>query len=329
MNDNWQNTLSVLKQRFGDKVQENYPFSKLTTLEIGGPIKAFIEVTTVDELTAVLNFAQEHNLPFLVIGGGSNLLVSDEPVEMLVIKNSITGVTDNGDGTLAVAAGTNLGTLVDFTIEHGLDGMSTMKGIPGSVGGAIYGSAGAYGDNIRDHLLSVTYLDHGQVKTLRKDEFTTGYRDSFFKKDKNLIIISAVFGDFGQADSEHLKAESEQILIKRTDKYPPNTKCPGSFFKNVIATDIDSEVLKKIPQEKIMYGKIPAGYLLESVGAKEDFLGAIRIASNHANTFFNTGNGTAKDFYALAKKYQQKVKDEYGILLEPEVQFVNLPALEA
>lgn len=317
--------INRLKQQFGDKVEENKKFSELTTLKIGGEIKAFIEVNSPDELVDMLKFITKKNTPFLIIGGGSNLLVSDEGVELLVIKNNVTGITQN-DNRLTVQSGTVLQDLVNYTIEHGLSGLHKMTGIPGTVGGAIYGNAGAYGQTISNHITSVKFFDGESVRQFSKDECGFDYRFSSFKKDKSLIILEAEF-ELPNDDSERLKQESDDILETRLKRYPKGIMCPGSFFKNVVADTLTPQQLAKAPQEKIVYSKLPAGVLLEEVGAKGDSFKGITIAPYHANLFINTGSGTAENFYKLAKKYFEKVKEKYGIELEPEVQLINLPPL--
>jgi len=331
-------------------LQENIPLSSLTTLKIGGPARWFIEVTTQEDLTGAIKYAKQKNIPYLLIGGGSNLLVSDQGFPGLVIKNQVTGIravipakagiqektgsriNSQREGvlpgmTIVVQAGTDLNDLVDYTITHGLDGISTMKGIPGTVGGAVYGSAGAYGDNIRDYLVNIRCFDGERIVEIGKDDYQTGYRDSIFKTQLNLIILEVWFSGFPKADPQKLLDESIHILSIRSEKYPPDTLCPGSFFKNVPIDNLSQEVLNKIPQEKIRFNKIPAGFLLEAVGAKGDQIGQIKVAQNHANTFINLGHGSASDFYNLALKHQQAVKDKFGITLEPEVQLINLPPL--
>ena len=136
---------------------------------------------------------------------------------------------------------------------------------------------------------------------------------------------------------EDLRAESEKILAVRAEKYPPNTKCPGSFFKNVEMDRLAPEVIDKVntkfrefgkdPDHLNRFGKIPVGPLIEVLGGNGDRIGQIQISKNHGNTFINLGQGTASDFWSLAHKWQQKVKTEFGITLEPEVQLINLPAL--
>lgn len=159
--------------------------------------------------------------------------------------------------------------------------------------------------------------------TLSKEECQFGYRDSIFKQTKEPILEVTFLLE--PEDPEILKKEAEEILSKRLVKYPPGIKCPGSFFKNLVVSEIPLEILKNIPPEKIVYGKLPAGALLEAVGAKGQPLDGTAISKSHANLFINTGTGTAKAFYSLAKTYAQKVKAKFGITLEPEVQLINLP----
>lgn len=312
------------------KFIENYLISNVTTLQIGGPAKKFVSVKTEQELIEAIKYAKQNDIDFLVIGGGSNLLVNDQGVDCLVIKNEITG-TDLKGATLKVRSGIKLQDVVDFTIKKGLSGLHKLTGIPGTLGGAVFGNAGAYGQTISDNIHSVVVLnerseskdDHPSQVTLSKKECNFDYRDSIFKKNHS-IILEVTFKLEG-ADPNILKKEADDILSKRLIKYPKGIKCPGSFFKNIVAETLPREILDKIPQDKIVYGKLPAGYLLESVSAKGDSLGGIYIADHHANLFINKGKGTAQAFYTLAKKYSDLVKDKFGITLEPEVQLINLP----
>lgn len=312
------------------KFIDNYPLKNITTLCIGGPAKKFVAVKTKKELIEAIQHAKENNLPFLVIGGGSNLLVSDEKINCLVIQNKITGIERRPrlypKGVIvSIKSGTPLQELVDYTVDHGLSGLQKLAGIPGTVGGAVFGNAGAYGQTISDHLVSVTALDPNNltIQQFNNLQCNFSYRDSVFKKNHYAILeIEFLLTPAGSAE---LKKEAEETLSARLIKYPAGIKCPGSFFKNLIASKMPPEILKKIPSEKIVYGKIPAGALLEEVGAKGQSFDGIEIAPYHANLFINTGKSTAKAFYTLAKEYSQKVKEEFGITLEPEVQLINLP----
>lgn len=337
-------------------IQANIPMKNIVTLGIGGPAKEFISVKTEEELIEAIKYAKEKGVEFLVIGGGSNLLVADEGINKLVIKNEVVGVSkvrgDSEEGSRRVAAtsdasedarrdtelagpriyitaksGTVLQDLVNFANENGLAGLEKMAGIPGTVGGAVFGNAGAYGQTISDNIIEVKTLNpsSASVKTLTKDQSQFGYRDSAFKKN-GLVILEVKFL-LVPKPAQDLKKESTETIAKRNPKYPPGIKCPGSFFKNILAKTLSDEVLRKIPEEKIPYGKVSVGFLLEEVGAKGDSLGNIEIAPYHANLFINKGSGTAKDFYNLAKKYKKIVSEKFGIVLEPEVQLIGLPVL--
>ena len=315
--------------------EQNYPLSNVTTLKIGGPAKKFVTIHSKEELTAAIQYAKRDGIDYLVIGGGSNLLVSDEGVDKLIIKNEIVDITTSKESgptfEVRTKSGTVLQDLVDYTIQHGLSGLHKLTGIAGTVGGAVYGNAGAYGQTISDNILSVVVLsEHSESKdliiNLSKDECHFDYRDSIFKQSKD-TIIEVTFQLESGSSAEELQKEADDVLSKRLIKYPPGIKCPGSFFKNIVADTLPKNILSKIPQEKITYGKISAGYLLEAVGAQGQRLDGIEIADYHANLFVNKGGGTAKDFYTLAKEYADKVKQKFGITLEPEVQLINLPPM--
>lgn len=317
--------MDALEKLFGPRLTQNFPMSALTTLNIGGPAKYFLEVFTQDEFIHTLEIAQNYQLSFLVIGSGSNLLVADSGVEGLVIKNSFLGIKAE-DNSVTVQSGTPLSQLVNFSIENNLAGLHKLTGIPGTVGGAIYGNAGAYGQSISDCLESVTVYGHGQIVKLTPDECGFDYRQSCFKQNPQ-IILSAQF-KLLPTEKISLAQEAKHILSQRLEKYHPDIKCPGSFFKNILAITLSPQSLKLIPPDKIVYGKVTAGYLLEAVGAKGKHLDGIAIAAYHANLFINSGFGKAEDFYNLAKEYGQKVKDKFGISLEPEVQLINLPPIK-
>jgi len=315
-------SIQKLVQKYGQKVKENVSLAPLTTLNIGGPAKGFFEAETEQELEEIIKDCQENQIQFLVIGGGSNLLVSDEGFPGLIIKNNISGI-NRDENTLTVYSGTILQDLVDYTIENGLGGMNKLTGIPGTVGGAVYGKAGAYGHNISDCLTQVKAFNGKELKSFSTKECEFGYRDSGFKR--NGFIILEVSFELEPDDSVKMSQQSAEVLKMRVIKYPPNTMCPGSFFKNIVPDDLPASVQKNVAQYVTKFNKIPAGKLIEEVGGKGVTYKQFKISENHGNTFINLGGGKAQDFYDFANEYAQKVKEKFGVKLEPEVQFVNLP----
>ncbi|MEX0587591.1 MAG: UDP-N-acetylmuramate dehydrogenase [Patescibacteria group bacterium] len=295
--------------------------ARYTTLGIGGPADHFVSVKVEDQLKEAIRWAEAENIPWLVIGSGSNLLISGRGFPGLVIKNEVAGIR-RSSRKLTVKGGTALQKLVDFANRIGLAGFENLTGIPGTVAGAIYGNAGAYGQTISDALISVTVFDGRVRRIIRRSQCRFSYRKSIFKEKRGWFIIEAEFRP-GLGDPKTLRAASREVRAVRDVKYPPGLKCPGSFFKNLRAADLPAVALRQIPRDKIRHGKVPAGYLLEEVGAKGKSRGAIRITDYHGNLFFNEGGGTARDFWRLAEKYRRRVEEKFGIDLEPEVQLVG------
>ncbi len=317
MDDKWQQ----LKARFGENFEENFPLYTITTVQTGGNAKGFIWAKTQVELIDAVEFLKTNGVRFLVAGGLSNLLFSDQGFEGVIIKNQASGIKYE-NAVVSVQSGSPLQELVDFTIDKGLSGMQKMAGIPGTVGGAVYGNAGAYGQTISDFITSVTVLHDGQKIQLGKSACKFDYRMSIFKESKDLVL-SAEF-KLPQGDSQKLRAEAEEILSQRLKKYLPGLKTPGSFFMNVYVDKIPAQGLKLIPQDKIRNGRAHVGWILESVGAKGYKVGGVEVADYHGNLFINRQNGTSSDFANLAKELSRRVKEKYGIVLQPEVQLIDL-----
>lgn len=302
------------------KYKEEEPLAKYTTTQVGGPARLFVTVRTEEEMLLAVKGAKETKTPYMVIGAGSNLLISDTGFDGLVILNLMDEITIKGN-LITVKSGTKLIKLIKFAARAGLTGMENLVGIPGTVGGGIYGNAGAYGGSTSDTLIRVKVFDGEKVFWVGKDEGQFAYRESIFKKTKP-VILEAEF-NLKSSDKKTTEEETNKILEERIKKYTGSMACPGSFFKNVLVSDVSKEILAKIPKEKITFGKIPTGYLLESVGAKGMKKGKIKTSSFHANFFINTGGGRASDYYSLVMDLKNKVKEKYGITLEPEVQIIG------
>ncbi|HEY4511169.1 MAG TPA: FAD-binding protein, partial [Candidatus Paceibacterota bacterium] len=174
------------------KIRKNIPLKRLTTLKLGGPAQFFVEVGDIDELREALAFARAQKIPFYVMGEGSNLVPSDKGIRGLLIRIAFRGVVVKGS-VVDVAAGVNLLSLIYMLDQRGLAGMERMAGIPGTVAGAIYGNAGAYGQEIKNRLREVTFFDGRNIRVLKGAAKHLGYRNSIFKRHKNWVILSATF----------------------------------------------------------------------------------------------------------------------------------------
>ncbi|MBI3458841.1 UDP-N-acetylmuramate dehydrogenase [Candidatus Azambacteria bacterium] len=314
-----------LKKNFkGLKV--NYSFKKITTMKIGGLARYFLVVKKETELVEAIFLAQQLKLKWYIIGDGSNLIPDDLGFDGLIIKNQITDFIVQ-DNKIFIGAGNNLLNTILNLDKLGLAGLEKMAGIPGTIGGAIYGSAGAYGQEIKDCLSRVRIFDGKVFKWLSKKNCRFQYRNSLFKSQKNLIIVGVEFICPKKEAKELLKI-SQDIIKLREKKYQPGLLCPGSFFKNIVIKDIGLEkirkkLLSKIDSNKVIFGKIPVGHLLETVGARGLKQGGVIVASHHGNLLYHEGKGRAKDVVILANLLKNRVKKHFGIIIEEEVQYVK------
>lgn len=297
------------------------PLAPLTTLAIGGSGRWLLELRDPGLLDSAWNWARRQGLPVLFLGAGSNVLFADAGYEGLVIRNRLRG-RDRSGNEVRVSGGEDLGETIRWVNGLGLAGMERLYGIPGTVAGAVVGNAGAYGQEIGDRIREVSYWspDEG-VTTLPASDLDLRYRHSLFKQRREWFMLSCTLAL--EPASEPLQPVSDQILATRLAKYPVGLKCPGSFFKNVIADELDPEVLRRIPEDFIFYGKIPAGKLLDKVGARGRRIGGALIASHHANLFVNEAGAASRDMLTLARKYSNRVRERFDIELEPEILIVG------
>lgn len=302
---------------------QNVDLKKYTTVGIGGPAKYFYKADTAEKLIEAVKWTKKQKLPYLILGEGSNMLISDKGFPGFVIKNNLQGIIGFRQ-ILKVGTGTLLSQLVAASVRQNLEGLQKLAGIPGTVGGAVYGNAGAYGTSISEHITKVVCFDPKTEKatSLTKKQCRFDYRDSIFKKNKYIIL--EVHFKLSRLPSNASEAEMKDVLKQRAKKNYWEGKSPGSFFKNIPVDKLPQKYLAKIPKDQINHGKIPAGYLLEQVGAKNMQVGQIKVSQNHANLLINMGNGTADDFCKLAEDLIKKVKEKFGITLEPEVQLINI-----
>jgi UDP-N-acetylmuramate dehydrogenase len=302
-------------------VSTDVPLSRYTRFGIGGPADLYAETCGVEPFVAALAVARSSGLPLVVIGGGTNLIVSDDGFRGIVLRYRGERLTASGN-CVAAEAGAVLQDLVDFTVERGLGGLETLAGIPGSAGAAIYGNAGAYGHSISERVTRVRFHDGSRVREFDNAACEFHYRESVFKRHKDWMVFSAELL-LDPASPDELRETSAGILKVRNEKFPVTMKCAGSIFKNLLLKELPAQVAAQIPDGVAREGKVPAAWFLEQVGAKGLVRGDIHVASYHANLIYNAGAGTAADLCALIQELKSRVSARFGLALEEEVQYVG------
>ena len=278
------------------------PMSRHTTFKIGGNADIFVKVKTEDELKTVLSLTKEFNLPLLLLGKGSNLLVSDKGIAGVVISlDGLDSVTVDGD-TVTCGAGASLRAVCLAAQKSSLSGLEFAYGIPGTVGGALYMNAGAYGGEMSQVVVSATALDRdGNIKLFTPEQMKLGYRVSAFKNTD--LIITSVTLKLKQGNADEIKAAMDDFFSRRRDKQPLEFPSAGSTFKR--------------PEGYF------AGALIEKNNLKGASVGGAQVSQKHAGFVINTGNATCEDVLSLIKKVKDTVKQADGVDLEPEVIFVG------
>ena len=303
-------------------VSAHTPLARYTRFDIGGPADLFAETRDEQAFIAAAAAARASGTPVMVTGGGTNLIVSDQGFRGLVLRFAEDTLGSDGPRVTA-GAGAVLQDLVDFANHRGLQGLETLAGIPGWVGAAVYGNAGAYGHSISERVASVRFFDGTRVRALDNPGCEFGYRESIFKRHKEWIVFQVEFS-LPAAAAVELEAISAGILQVRNEKFPPTMKCAGSIFKNFLLRELPPAVAAGVPEGVVREGKIPAAWFLEQVGAKGMRRGDIQVAGYHANLIYNAGQGTACDLCDLIGELKHRVRARFGIEVEEEVQYVGL-----
>ena len=295
--------------------------SQHTRFGIGGPASILVEAPDSASFVAALQIARDSGLNYVVIGGGTNLIVSDDGFRGVVLKLIARNISIDGENVSA-DAGVVLQDLVDTTVDHGLKGLETMTGIPGFTGAAVYGNAGAYGHSISESVTSVSFFNGQEIRRIDNAACQFHYRESIFKQHKDWIIFSADLR-LAPADASVLRAAADKILAVRNAKYPPTMKCAGSIFKNFLLAELPGTVADQVPKTSIIEGKVPSAWFLEQVGAKGMREGGIEVASYHANLIYNVGDGTARELRSVIGELKRRVRERFGIEVQEEVQYVG------
>jgi UDP-N-acetylmuramate dehydrogenase len=305
-------------------VLRDIPLARYTRFGLGGLADLFVETGHTNDFIEALRIARLSGLPFVVIGGGTNLIVADAGFRGIVLRLVNREIRASGENVY-VESGAVLQDLVDFTVDRGLKGLETMTGIPGFTGAAIYGNAGAYGHSISERVSRVRFFDGEAIREIGNAACEFHYRESVFKRNKSWIVLSADL-TMEAADARALREQADKILEIRNKKYPPTMKCAGSIFKNFLAAELPAAVLRQIPEKVVIEGKVPSAWFLEQVGAMGIRRGDIQVADYHANLIYNDGVGSSDDLLAIVTELKDRVAQQWGIPLEEEVQYVGFAA---
>ena len=286
--------------------------SDFTTFKLGGPCKYLIDCTTVTALSSTVKELHKTNTPFILIGGGSNLVVADAGLDSVVVRFvSETPIIEQIGNDLVVSASTYLDNIALFSVDRGLTGLVFTSGIPGTVGGAIVGNAGAWGKQVGDVLKSALIIDiQGNMKEVNAEYFEFSYRSSKLK-DTGEIVAQVTF-NLMPGEQALLAKERADILKDRAAKHPDLTKypCAGSFFRNIEATS---------KAEK----RQAVGWLLEQAGGKDLYVGGAFIFDKHANIIIKGKYCTAENVYDLHLKMITLAKKHFGLTIHREVRFLG------
>lgn len=287
-----------------DNIHLNQPMSKHTTFKVGGVADILVEPENINQLIEILSCAKEYNVPYFVMGNGSNLLVGDKGIRGLVIKiaNAMSRCEVDGE-YIKAECGIKLSRLASNALAGCLTGLEFASGIPGTLGGAVFMNAGAYGGEMKDVIKEVTYFDieKNEVITISGEACEFGYRHSVFS-DLNVVILEATM-KLALGEADEIRAVMNDLAARRNEKQPVDKPSAGSTFKR--------------PEGYF------AGTMIQDCGLKGYSIGGAQVSEKHAGFVINTGDATARDILELIEYVKEKVSEKYGVILEPEVRFVG------
>lgn len=298
------NEIALFAEKCGATVIKDAPMKKYTSFKCGGNASVLVIPDCVDSLKKIIDFCNSKNIKPLIIGNGSNLLVTDNGINGVVIKigSDISKIELLDETTIRCEAGASLKSLCMFALENSLSGLEFAYGIPGTLGGAVYMNAGAYGGEMKDVLFSTTHIDlDGNIGELFQEDLNLRYRGSAYT-DNNYTIVSAVM-KLKKADKKDIKEAMDDKLQRRKDKQPLEYGSAGSTFKR------------------------PTGYfagaLIEQSGLKGYTVGGAQVSEKHAGFVINKNNATATDVINLIRDVQKIVFEKHGVMLETEVKIIG------
>jgi len=296
--------LDVLRLKFGAAVQENISLAPYTSARIGGAADILVTVTSADQLAEAMKITWDYGMPIYLLGGGSNLLVSDKGVRGVVVLERAKDVLFEGGDQPSVwcEAGVVFSNLANRCASKGLSGLEWAATVPGTLGGAVYGNAGAFGGDMSNNLIWADVLTKNGREKLTVEQLEYGYRTSILKRgEKQAIVLSAMLR-LKNSSKEEVSAKINEFSERRKATQPPGASM-GSMFKNPAGDH--------------------AGRLIESAGLKGTRIGNAEISMKHGNFFINHGDTKAEDVRALIRLVQKTVSEKFGIELELEVELVG------
>ena len=295
-------SLTELQNHFGERLQTDVRLSRYTTARVGGPVRWFAESNSAAQLAEDARFLWDQNFPFRVLGNGSNLLVSDRGWQGMMLFNQAKSVTF--DGTMLKAeSGTALSTVVRLTAEQGLSGFEWAAGIPGTIGGAVYGNAGARGTDTSQILVlaEILHRDMGML-SLTSTQMGYRYRSSELKRNPGQAIILSASFNLQSSTPTLVKDKVNELNEKRRHSQPTGASM-GSTFKN--------------PEDD------SAGRLIEAAGLKGTKIGGVVVSPIHANFLINDGSASAEDYHQLISLIQKTVKNKFSVDLQLEIELLG------
>lgn len=299
-----QKLIDLLREAAGnDCILEHERMSNHTTFRIGGPADLFAVPDTVEKAAAIVRICRENQYPFYVLGNGSNLLVSDEGYRGLILQlyRNLSEITVKGE-EITVQAGAMLSVIAKKALAHSLTGFEFASGIPGTIGGAAVMNAGAYGGEMKDVLVEVTVLTReNEIKVIPARELQLGYRFSVIPQN-GWIMLGAKLR-LQKGEEEQIRARMEELKEQRVTKQPLEYPSAGSTFKR--------------PEGYF------AGKLIMDAGLRGYTVGGAQVAEKHCGFVVNRGGATASDVLQLMTDVSKKVKDQFGVVLEPEVKMLG------
>lgn len=301
------------------EIREGVPLAPMTNYKIGGPARYFAVAKSIEDVQEALIAARKRNAELLVLAGGTNMLLPDEPLDRFVLKIEIEGIEIEGT-TATAGAGEPMSELVKLTVNAGLSGLQWAGGLPGTVGGAVRGNAGAFGGEIRDTLTLVRALTpEGELRTYHNHECAFGYRDSAFKRN-GTIILEASF-TLAPGEKRTLREEVDEHKAYRRQRHPLEYPNAGSTFKNVplehVPPSFLAEYAGKVKHDP--FPIMPVAVIIAAAGLKGFRQGDAQVSEKHTNYIVNLGSATAADVRAVIAHVKDTIASKYGIELEEEI----------